>query len=100
MAEVQCMLLGAAATLLVVMLIDASSTSLGHRHWVQYWSSVNPISILVALAAGATGAAIIAAQRSVLTAGVMIALAGGLVFLLKRQSLHRNGGSARASGPL
>lgn len=66
---------GAAAALLLLTLLDPSTASLGDRQWVQYWSSVKPTSVLVALAAGAAGAAIIAAQRSVLSAGVMIALA-------------------------
>lgn len=69
------MIIGAAAALLLLTRLDPSAASLGDRQWVQYWSSVKPSSVLIALAAGAAGAAIIAAQRSVLTAGVMIALA-------------------------
>lgn len=66
---------GAAMALLVLQVIAPSPIGLGERHWVGYWSSVQPSSVLIALAAGTAGAAIIAAQRSVLTAGVMIALA-------------------------
>lgn len=69
------LLTGAAAALLVLRLAQPSGSSLGSRDWVQYWSSIQSSSVLVALGAGAAGAAIIAAQRSVLTAGVMIALA-------------------------
>lgn len=69
------MIVGAAAAVLLLGLLDPASAGLGDRHWIRYWSSVKPTSVLVALAAGAAGAAIIAAQRSVLSAGVMIALA-------------------------
>lgn len=67
--------LGAAISLLILQVIDPSPTALSERQWVGYWSSVQPSSVLIALAAGIAGAAVIAAQRSVLTAGVMIALA-------------------------
>ncbi|WP_372619999.1 DUF389 domain-containing protein [Falsiroseomonas sp.] len=67
--------IGAALALVVLQAIDPSPVSLGERHWVQYWSSVQPSSVLIALVAGAAGAVTIASGRSVLTAGVMIALA-------------------------
>jgi uncharacterized hydrophobic protein (TIGR00271 family) len=70
------LILGAAVAVLVAMVIsDATEGTLGSRQLVQYWSSLSPMSVIIALAAAAAGAAIIAAQRSVLTAGVMIALA-------------------------
>ena len=68
--------LGAAAATLIVMLLSPTPEGdLSSRQWVQYWSSLKPMSVVISLAAAAAGAAIIAAQRSVLTAGVMIALA-------------------------
>lgn len=69
------LIFGAAMALLLLSSLGSSEASLEDRHWVQYWSSVKASSVLIALAAGAAGAAIIAAQRSVLSAGVMIALA-------------------------
>jgi uncharacterized membrane protein len=66
---------GAALAVLVLQVIDPSPAALGERHWVRYWSSVQPSSVLIALVAGAAGAVVIASGRSVLTAGVMIALA-------------------------
>lgn len=66
---------GAAAALLVLQLLDPESRSLAELPWVRYWSQVQPASVLIALLAGAAGAVVIAAGRSVLTAGVMIALA-------------------------
>lgn len=68
--------IGAALTLLLLRILDpASSQDLETRSWVRYWSTVTGSSIVLALAAGAAGAVVVAAQRSVLTAGVMIALA-------------------------
>ena len=69
------LVIGAAMSALAMALLDPSSADLGEREWVQYWSTTKASSVLIALAAGAAGAAIIAAQRSVLSAGVMIALA-------------------------
>lgn len=69
------MIAGAAAGLLLMSYIDPSELGLEERRWIGYWSRITPPAIAVALAAGAAGAAIIAAHRSVLTAGVMIALA-------------------------
>jgi uncharacterized membrane protein len=42
---------------------------------ISYWLSIKPSSILVTAAASAAGAILVAANRSVLTAGVMIGLA-------------------------
>lgn len=68
--------LGAALTLLILMMIDAERTSnLETRSWVRYWSSVTSSGVLLSLVAGAAGAVTVTAQRSVLSAGVMIALA-------------------------
>lgn len=86
------MALGAALSLLALQAIDPSPRPLGERHWVQYWSSVQSSSVLVALVAGAAGAAVIAAGRAVLTTGVMIALA-----LIPAMSIV---GMATASGDL
>lgn len=69
------MIAGALTATLVLTWLDSSSPELAERHWIRYWSQVTLTSVLVALAASAAGAAIIAAQRSVLTAGVMVALA-------------------------
>jgi hypothetical protein len=67
--------LGAAVSLLVLRWIEPSPVSLGELYWVQYWSSIKPSGVLIALLAGVAGAVVISAGRSVLTAGVMIALA-------------------------
>lgn len=70
------LMLGAAVVYYVMHLIDPSaSTDLTSRSWVRYWSTLNPSDALLALLAGSAGAVVIVAQRSVLTAGVMIALA-------------------------
>ena len=66
---------GAAAALIAMLIGSTPEGELGSRHWVQYWLSLKPMSLVIALAASGAGAAIRAAQRSVLTAGVMIALA-------------------------
>jgi hypothetical protein len=42
---------------------------------VSYWSTITPLSLLVATAASTAGVLLVLANRSVLTAGVMIALA-------------------------
>ncbi|MBW3625376.1 MAG: DUF389 domain-containing protein [Armatimonadetes bacterium] len=42
---------------------------------ITYWTSVTPASVLVTLMAGVAGALLVVTRRSVLTAGVMIALA-------------------------
>lgn len=68
--------LGAALTYLLLRAIDASSAGEFSRHsWVQYWSTLTANGALVSLMAGGAGALVVAAQRSVLAAGVMIALA-------------------------
>ncbi len=68
--------LSAAATFWVLQAVDpSSSTELASREWIRYWSSLSPSAVVVALGAGAAGAMIVTAGRSILTAGVMIALA-------------------------
>lgn len=67
--------IGGAAGALVLAQVQPLTTSLGQLRWVEYWSTFSASSIITAFAAGVAGAAIIAAHRSVLTAGVMIALA-------------------------
>lgn len=42
---------------------------------IEYWTTVSPLGIAVAAVAGAAGAVVVAGNRSVLTGGVMIALA-------------------------
>ena len=68
--------LSAAATFWALQTIDpSSSTELASREWIRYWSSFSPSAVIVALGAGTAGAVIVTAGRSILTAGVMIALA-------------------------
>ena len=70
------LILGAAAATWFGMLTDSSpEKDLATQTWISFWTSLSPMSLVVSLAAAAAGAAIIAAQRSTLTAGVMIALA-------------------------
>jgi uncharacterized hydrophobic protein (TIGR00271 family) len=67
---------GAALVLLIMRLLEpGTSADLNTRSWVRYWSSLSGSSVVVALLAGIAGAFTITAQRSVFTAGVMIALA-------------------------
>lgn len=68
------MIVGGALAGLLLPLLKAAPP-LRELYWAAYWSSFSWTSVTVALCAGAAGAAIIAAHRSVLTAGVMIALA-------------------------
>ncbi len=67
---------GAAIATLILGTIDAAAASdLRSREWVRYWSSFSPAGVLVSVFAAAAGAYVIAGLRSVLTTGVMIALA-------------------------
>jgi hypothetical protein len=73
-------LVGAAATTWVLQIprslsFDTSSDYLPVGVLVLYWTSLSLPSILVTGAAGIVGALVVAMRRSVLTAGVMIALA-------------------------
>lgn len=68
--------LGAALTLLLLRVVDSTRPpDLETRYWVGYWSKMTPVGVILALIAGAAGAFTVTAQRSVLSAGVMIALA-------------------------
>lgn len=70
------MFLGALlATWLLSWIDPGPGGRLSDLHWVRYWTAVPASGVLVALLASAAGMTIIAAQRSVLSAGVMIALA-------------------------
>lgn len=68
--------LGGASALLILRSMDPSAASeLASRRWVQYWTHVPATGVLVAIFAGAAGTFIVIGQRSVLSTGVMIALA-------------------------
>lgn len=68
--------LGAAVTGWLLRIIDSShSMDLETRSWVQYWSQIKPSAVLLSFLASLAGAVVVSAQRSVLSAGVMIALA-------------------------
>lgn len=74
------LLLGAGATSMVMLLLGSdprgdASSYLPAGVLIGYWSSITPTGVVVALLAGAAGAVLIASNRSVLTAGVMVALA-------------------------
>lgn len=70
--------LGAALTGWLLRMIDPSHPiDLETRSWVQYWSKVTPSGTVLSFIASLAGAVVVCAQRSVLSAGVMIAL--GLV---------------------
>jgi uncharacterized hydrophobic protein (TIGR00271 family) len=70
------LVVGAALTVLMLRMVDpTASIDLTTRSWVQYWSQVTGTGVVLALIAGAAGAVVVTAQRSVLSAGVMIALA-------------------------
>lgn len=66
----------AAIALWVLQTVDPSrSSDLLSREWIRYWSTLSPSGVMVAIVAGAAGAVVVTTGRSVLTAGVMIALA-------------------------
>jgi uncharacterized membrane protein len=68
--------LGAALAALVIGLVDPSPpVELEADSWVRYWSTFTPEGVVVSAFAGMAGAVVVTGQRSVLTAGVMIALA-------------------------
>lgn len=70
-------LLMAAGAGVAYLLLEAvgASRPFGSLQWLQYWSTTGPASITVAVIAGLAGAVTVTANRSVFTAGVMIALA-------------------------
>jgi uncharacterized hydrophobic protein (TIGR00271 family) len=131
------LIVGGALGLAAMSLLGQVEPELTDHEWIAYWSNVDPSAFPIALAAGAVGAVIVAAHRSVLTTGVMIALAlipsaaiigmaivvgdfglaavglmrwsvdaacvavaGGLVFLVKRLTSHRLEGQSRSSAQL
>jgi hypothetical protein len=69
------LIVGAVAATWLLNLLSSPASPPEQLPLVQYWSTLSASAVLVSLAASAAGAAVIAAQRSVLTAGVMIALA-------------------------
>ena len=74
------LLLGAAATMLVYMLstekgLDGKATYLAAGELASYWTSITVSSVVVSAAAAIGGGLLIATKRSILTGGVMIALA-------------------------
>ena len=71
-----CMAGGALAATLIVSSLTAGAPGALHSHeLVRRWSEVNATSMLTAVLASAAGTLILCGQRSVLTTGVMIALA-------------------------
>lgn len=74
------LLVAAALTMLALPLLGVSVPAndagyLSSQSLVQYWGGVTAAATVVTVAAGVAGALLVAANRSVLTAGVMIALA-------------------------
>ena len=68
--------LGAGLTLLALNTVDSGTPpDLAHRSLVRYWTTLTPAGIVLSIIASAAGALVVVTQRSVLTAGVMIALA-------------------------
>lgn len=67
---------GAAVALLILDVVDSTrTTELRTRSWVQFWSTLTATGVVASAFAAAAGAVVISGQRSVLTTGVMIALA-------------------------
>lgn len=67
---------GAAVALLILHAVDSTRTAeLRTRYWVEFWSTLTATGVVVSTFAGAAGAVVVSGQRSVLTTGVMIALA-------------------------
>lgn len=68
--------LGGLLAVLVLQVIDPrASSALASRTWVTFWSTPTATGLLASTFAAAAGAVVITGQRSVLTTGVMIALA-------------------------
>jgi uncharacterized membrane protein len=75
-----CMILAAAVTSWILILLGKSpvggeSSYLPPYVLISYWSNITPMSELVSLVASVGGALLIASNRAVLTAGVMVGLA-------------------------
>lgn len=74
------LVVGAAAAAVFLLLTaddprGAGSSYLPSGVLVEYWTTISASSVLIALVAGLAGAVLIAVHRSLLTAGVMVALA-------------------------
>jgi hypothetical protein len=74
------MMLAAGITAVALMLLGHDPTGQQGSYLpplvlVNYWTSITPLAILVSLAASVAGVLVIVTHRSVLTAGVMVALA-------------------------
>lgn len=70
------MALGSLVAVLILRLIDPqASLDLESRYWVGYWSSFTPPGVLASVFAAIGGGIVISGLRSVMTTGVMIALA-------------------------
>lgn len=68
--------LGAAVTLLLLDAVGPGAPGdLATHEWVGFWASLSPSGVLLALLGGAAGVITISADRPVLTAGVLVALA-------------------------
>ncbi|HVL32066.1 MAG TPA: DUF389 domain-containing protein [Actinomycetota bacterium] len=63
------------AALALKLLAPDASDDLSTNHWVRYWSTITASGIFVSALAAAAGAFVVAADRGVLAAGAMIALA-------------------------
>lgn len=75
-----CLIVGAALATLLLKLLGyalpaAQGSYLQEDTLLLYWTSTSSISLIISLSAGVAGALLIINHRSVLTAGVMIALA-------------------------
>lgn len=71
---------GAAATALFLIAVGTSplggeASYLAPGTLLSYWTTITPPAVLVTLVAGIAGAVLVASNRAVLTAGVMVALA-------------------------
>lgn len=66
---------GLIATLILRLLNPGETPDLASNIWVQYWTNITSAGLLASVFASAAGAVVVSGQRSVLTTGVMIALA-------------------------
>lgn len=67
--------LGGAASCVAMLALDTAGADLASRQWVRYWSSFSAPGVWASALGAVAGAFVILALRSVLTTGVMIALA-------------------------
>jgi hypothetical protein len=66
---------GAIAVLLLQWVDTQASLELSSRRWVRYWSSFSTTGVMASVFGALAGAIVISGLRSVMTTGVMIALA-------------------------